>query len=406
MPGLFRDLRRVWLLSLASAALVAALVLVSWWFFRGTPRENHTHWDAVARGRVYLQRGRPDLALQAVSMARDEAPGAGEAMTIAGMALVRLGEYRAARQALERALQLEPNQFQAAVSLAELNFGLGNGNRGIELLETAARLRPGEFRIWQVMGKVLHDLGDFPKAIESYQKALKLKPDDRDTLVALIGTLIYKGVSDQAEPYIAQARQKYPDDPAVLAYAARRALDTDQIDEAMSLAEQALQHDPNNVQALLTRAQGCIVRSRWQDALPAAERAVAARPNDISALQLLLTIESRLGLTQRAAATQVRRQRAQDRSKLMSDLNEQIALHPDDPKLPWRLGEAAQEGGSFLLALRCFQAALALDPRFEPARRSLAALQGSHPELAHEPGRATLLPLGTNQFPQSSPSRP
>ena len=85
------------------------------------------HWAAVARGRDALRRGRPDLALQAVNTVRDEAPGSGEAMTVAGLALLRLGEYRGARLALERALKLQPNQFDAAITLAELNFGLGNG---------------------------------------------------------------------------------------------------------------------------------------------------------------------------------------------------------------------------------------------------------------------------------------
>ena len=83
-----------------------------------------------------------------MSAVRDEARGSGEAMTVAGFALLRMGEYRGARLALERALKLQPNQFDAAITLAELNLGLGNGRRGTELLEIAARLRPREFRVW------------------------------------------------------------------------------------------------------------------------------------------------------------------------------------------------------------------------------------------------------------------
>ena len=54
----------------------------------------------MARGRAYLRHGRPDWALEAVSGAQDAAPGAGEALTIAGLALIRLGNYRAATKEL------------------------------------------------------------------------------------------------------------------------------------------------------------------------------------------------------------------------------------------------------------------------------------------------------------------
>ena len=145
-----------------------AVFVVGWLWWHGSHRCSSSRTlGRRRRGRDALRRGRPDLALQAVSSVRDEAPGSGEAMTVAGLALLRLGEYRGARLALERAIKLQPNQFDAAITLAELNFGLGNGPRGIEVLQMAARLRPREFRVWLTMGKVLNDLGDFPKAIQA-----------------------------------------------------------------------------------------------------------------------------------------------------------------------------------------------------------------------------------------------
>ena len=194
-----------------------------WDGYGGTDRMPHRLTDIgpQLRGRDALRRGRPDLALQVVNAARDDAHGAGEAMTVAGFALLRLGEYRGARLALERALQLQPNQFDAASALAELNFALGNGARGIELLELAARLRPKELRVWLTMGKVLNDLGDFPKAIQVYETACVLDPDDRDALIGLIGCLISNSQIDEADPWVTKALERYPEDPKVLGFAAR-----------------------------------------------------------------------------------------------------------------------------------------------------------------------------------------
>src|SRR4051812_36015082 len=78
------------------------------------------HWAAVARGQAHLRRGRPDLALRAVMQVRDEGPGAGEAMAVAGLALAQLDQLKSARQALERALRLQPNQPEAAKTLAAI----------------------------------------------------------------------------------------------------------------------------------------------------------------------------------------------------------------------------------------------------------------------------------------------
>jgi len=380
-----------------------AVFVLGWlWWHVSHQSSVREHWAAVARGRGALRRGRPDLALQAVYEVRDEAPGSAEAMTVAGLALLRLGDYRAARLALERALKLQPNHFDAAITLAELHLGLGNGTRGIEVLQMAARLRPQEFPIWLTMGKVMSDLGDFPKAIQAYERALGLNPDDREALIGLIGCLLRTDQPDQAEPWVTRALGKYPDDPRVLGFAARGAFDANRLDEAIAFADRALARDPKSFDALLTRARAHVVQAQWEQALPDAERARAAYPNDLGSLQLLQKIQTKVGLTEQAAFTQAERVRAQDRIALMNRLNKEISLHPEDPQLVWTMGQTAWEGGSFLLASRCFEAALALDPNFQQARASLAALRAAQPDLARSRGRSTLfLPEVGNSAPSS-----
>jgi cytochrome c-type biogenesis protein CcmH/NrfG len=327
-------------------------------------------------------------------------------MTVAGFALLRLGEYRAARLALERALKLEPNQYDAAITLAELNFGLGNGTRGIEVLQMAARLRPQEFRVWLTMGKVLFDLGDFPRAIQAYEKVLDLNPDNREALIGLIRCLIGTDVPDQAEPWVAKALAKYPDDPMVLSFAACGAFEENRLDDAIALADRALERDPKNLEALLTRARARVLQSKWEQAMPDAERARSTHPNDLGTLQLLQKIQTKLGLTERAAMTQADRVRAQERVELMNRLNKEIVLHPEDPVIVWKMGQTAWDSGSFLLASRCFEAALALDPNFQQARTSLAALRAAEPDATRSPDRATLFLPDVRVSSQSSVPTP
>ncbi len=316
-------------------------------------------------------------------------------MAVAGMALVRLGQYPLARQALERAVKLQPNQFEAAVTLAELNLDLGNTQRGAEVLALAARLRPREFGVWRLLGRTLSDHNDPAGASDAYRKALDLKPDDREMMIELIGLLIRTGQSDLARPWINKAIEKFPDDPSILGLASRGAFDEGRIDEAATLADRALRRDPENPDALLGRARCRAARSQWKEALPDVEHADARSPNDLATLQLLWLVETRLGFTDRAARTLVKRKQVQERARLMDELTEELKLHPDDPVAVWKMGQVASEAGSALFARRCFEAALALDPNDQAARESLAALMASHPELTRDAVRTSRDPKGT-----------
>ncbi len=308
------------------------------------------------------------MALQAVGAVRDEAPGSGEAMTVAGLSLLRMGEYRGARVALERALRLQPKQFDAAMSLAQLNLALGNGQRGVEVLQKAAQLRPGEFRIWLTMARAIHDRGDIEGAVDAYEKALALDPNHREALIGLLGTLMTSVRPERAGPWAGRAMEKYPDDPAVLGLAARAAYNAGRGDEAVRLADRALEREPRNLHALLARAGVLADREDWDRARRVAELAADVAPNDPSPLGLLLRIDAKVGSTERVAATLRRRKAAQDRLRLMNQLAEELAGRPDDPELPCKMGRAAEESGMFLLAGRCYEASLALAPDYRPAR--------------------------------------
>jgi tetratricopeptide (TPR) repeat protein len=353
------------------------------------------HWDAVARGRAYLEQGRPDLALGAVMNVRDEAPGSGEAMTVAGLALIGLGQHREARLALERAVKLKPDQFDAVMRLVELNLAFGNGQRGLELLESAATLRPRDFRVWFTMARLLNDRGETSRAIHAYEKAVELEPSHREALVGLIGCQLRSDRPERAGPYVDRALQRFPDDPVVLGLAAQSADDAHRFEAAVSLADRALAREPRNAPALLARALARVGQSQWERALPDAEAAVAERPNELDALNVLLRVEMHLGLTGRAAATLARRDRAQERVKQMNAVGLEIMDHPQDPQFPWKMGELAVESGMTVMAGRCFQAALALDPEFRPAHESLAKLQAAHPELFAPRGRPIPGPAAT-----------
>jgi predicted Zn-dependent protease len=354
------------------------------------------HRAAAERGRAHLRQGRPDLAFEAVSSIRDEAPGAGEAMTVAGLALIQYREYRGARLALERALKLEPGQLDATLALAKLNLMLGNGVRGLELLEQAARLDPRDAQTWLTMGRVCHDLGEPAKASRAFGESHRLEPKGKEALVGLVTELLNEGRTDEARPRLEEASTLFPEDPVLLGLAARLAREEGRLDEAIDLASRALKGDPDNLSARVSRARAEVATGKLDRALADLEYAEARNPSETGAIQLLAQVESRLGMAERARATSERHKKASERALAMDNLIHQIAAKPDDPELRWRMGVQAAEGGSAALASQCFQAALALDPGYQPARESLSALRagaGDVPDALR--GLAPGLPPGS-----------
>ena len=61
--------------------------------------------------------------------------------------------------------------------------------------------------------------------------------------------------------------------------------------------------------------------------------------------QLLLQIETWLGLTESAAATRVKFNKIQELIERMDSLGDEIKHRPEDPVLPWKMGQTAVEAG-------------------------------------------------------------
>lgn len=335
------------------------------------------HWAAVYRGRTLLQQNRPDLALRAVAHVRDTRPGAGEAMCVAGVSLARLDQIRDARIALERAVRLQPKQPMAVKTLAAIYMSLGDTDRGLEYLKKAAELSPKDPRPWSAMGKAYLDMGLNAEAATAYEASLERDPSQPEAVLGSIEAFLASGRVEDAGPLVARGLRHDPYNPRLLGLAAHQARDSGQFAEALAFAERALALDPEDVEASLTRARLRHAAGQDEAALEDANKAVTVNPNLLAALDLKMQVESSLKLADRAGETAVRRKRVMERLALMEALTQQIAARPDAAEPRWRLGQAAADGGQFVLAANCFLAALALEPRCRPAAEGLATLNAA-----------------------------
>jgi len=338
---------------------------------------DHEAAQALTRGRSFLQRGQPRLAIQAVSTIREGTPQEAEALTIRGLALASLEDVGPARVVLEGAWRLRPNAMAAKV-LAAIYLGANETDRGLQMLHAAARLVPDDFRPWFAMGdSVFLRRGSYEEAAAAFRESLKRSPDHFESRLGLIGALTHAHHPDQAEPLLQVMLRERPDDPRVLIHAAGLAFDCDREQDGARYLEQVLTLDPDHREALILRARMHLGKHQPREALSDAERALALAPNDLEALNLLGSIQTALGLKDRAAATLIRRRQVERRTALIGELTLQIRRSPADPEPRWRLGDAAALAGMKPLAVQSYQAALALAPHCEQALHGLRDLEAT-----------------------------
>jgi predicted Zn-dependent protease len=359
--------------ALVAIALLGLLAILGWTIARG--REDQR--ALVARAREHVDRGEPDEALRLLSALRKDQPDAAEGLTLAAQALLRKGAVSSARRALETSLLHKADQADACKMLAAIYLSSGDGQRGIALLKRATELDPSDFRPWFAMGKVHHDLGQLAESAECYAEALlrtPSEPEAREARLGRIRALLDAKQPEQAEIELDEVRKTTPDDPVALALGARQALASGRLDEALALANRSLTSDPSGFDALLTRARVRLTRRELELARHDLEKALAIRAHDVGALQLMAQVEWALGLAKESESSQRRAERSRQRIALMDRLTREIAQSPNDPRPRWEMGQAAIDGEMYSLAYECFQAALDLDPGFQPARDGLRTL--------------------------------
>ncbi len=251
--------------------------------------------------------------------------------------------HAAARDRLQRMVAAEPQNAEAHYLLGIAYENLGRADDAIRQLELATRLQPansdymlelgGAYGLAAQKAGVLSKYGWAKKCQAALEKAVELDPNN---LSARNGLFSYYreapafmgGGSAKAHAQAEEIRKRNPVAGAVVL--GQLYLDDRKTDEAFALYETTLKSAPDNYGLLY-------------------------------------------GIGRTAAQTGQHLDRGEQCLRRCLELKP----GPDDPPLAavrWRLGNIAEKRGDRSSARSAYEAALKLDPNFQPAARSLAAL--------------------------------
>ena len=154
---------------------------------------NISQREAAQRASPLTAQGSQNLPPNHPQIPSDQAPGAGGEGGQQMLASVQ----QAMKQAREN-----PNDFEAQLTAAKMEYQIGRYDQSIEYLLAANKVKPTDYDTLAMLGIANLDAGHFDAAEKWYKVALQKKPDDMPTVDGYCAALLGNNKAKEAEDCI------------------------------------------------------------------------------------------------------------------------------------------------------------------------------------------------------------
>ena len=144
----------------------------------------------IERAHNNLQNKKEDKAIDLLNQVLLIDPLNFKANHMLGVALGMKGQPMLAKEFLQKATAIEPNNFFAQFNCAKSLVDSGNDKEAIFYNENAVKIDPGNKEGWISYGFTLKNLKFYSKSLECYNRALNIDPNYLEALVNISGVLI------------------------------------------------------------------------------------------------------------------------------------------------------------------------------------------------------------------------
>lgn len=287
-------------------------------------------------------------------------PRYADAYTNLGEALRRLGEVVAAKQAHEKALQLNPRLQEAKLGLALLEQQSGNSKAAIEKIqEIVSQKETATAYFYQ--GTALHQQAKLPEAETAFRKALELDPSYAEARVNLGLILSQQGKFDEAVNEFKQAIRNEPKLAEAHFNLGVTLQAQGQLEPAIAAYREAIRIDPNNAEANYNLGIALNKQGKTSEAISAYKEAIRINPDYENAY-----VKLGANLTEQGSINEA-----------IASLKKAIRVNPKDPEAYNNMGVALHKQNSLSQAIEMWNEAIRLNPNYAEAHHNLGvALAG------------------------------
>ena len=286
---------------------------------------------------VYRNESRPLDALDLLVRANKATPGNPNILYLMAEISMSQKYYEDAIPLLEEALKVAPDRSDLLSALGESYFRSEKTNKSIEAFNKLIKTEPSA-RAYSFLGLSNIHLGRFDEARQNFQAGLKLEPHNNFCLFQLGYIAKLQGNSAEAEATFQKVLRSSPDYPEALLELANLRMESKKFSEAAELLRRYVKVSSSPATGYYKLAMA--EKSLHQTA--AAERDMAqfqALSKDASATSH--PYEHLFDYLNRRSALAPKARAQQD----ISELVEQLKLHPDQPEVLYALAEAYLKAG-------------------------------------------------------------
>jgi tetratricopeptide (TPR) repeat protein len=287
-------------------------------------------------------------------------PRYADAYTNIGEASRRLGEVAAAKQAHEKALQLNPRLQEAKLGLALVEQQSGDSKAAIEKIqEIVAQKESATAYFYQ--GTALHQQAKLPEAETAFRKALEQDPSYAEARVNLGLILNQQGKFDAAVNEFKQAIRNKPKLAEAHFNLGVTLQAQGQLEPAIAAYREAINIDPNNAEANYNLGIALNKQGKAAEAMAAYKQAISINPDYAKAYVKLggnLTDEGRI-------------------DEAIASLQKALTLNPKDPEAYNNMGVALHKQNNLPGAISMWEEAIRLNSNYAEAHHNMGvALAG------------------------------
>lgn len=203
-----------------------------------------------------------------------------------GLQLKREGKFKEARAQLIEAINLNPQDIDVLIVLAQVEEELGNYGEAIRLLEQALTVDPEDINIYDNLAAVYSDKDDYQTAIDTYKNGLALDltaqdPSDVGRVYENLGLVYHNHTKqfDLAEEAFKNALKYDPKQATIYINLAETYRAKGMLKEAVSQQRIALQLEPENALAHNNLGYTLALQGNITEAIVEFKKALEIDPN-------------------------------------------------------------------------------------------------------------------------------
>ncbi|WP_017326535.1 tetratricopeptide repeat protein [Synechococcus sp. PCC 7336] len=193
-------------------------------------------------------------------------------------------EYEEAIASLDKAIEFNPNFYQAWNNRGLALYKLGRYEQAIISLDKALEINSDLYEAWYNRGLTLHELGRYEESIVAYDKAIAIKPNSHEACFNRGNTLRQLGRNREAISSYDNAIMCKPDYYEALCNRGSTLSQSGQIEEAISSYDKAVSIKPDFHECWCNRGNLLSKIGRYDEAIDSYEKALSINPNSQKAL--------------------------------------------------------------------------------------------------------------------------